>query len=61
MILSHESSFGPYALDGAQLSAFTSLGCLAQEQNKDLVENASAIMSLYGDEATTPCLLFVGP
>ncbi|CAE7411602.1 PGC [Symbiodinium natans] len=28
------------------------------EEHKDLVENASAIVSLYGDEATTPCLQY---
>ena len=32
-----------------------------QEEHKELVENASAIVSLYGDEATTPCLQYVGP
>jgi len=28
------------------------------EEHKELVENASAIVSLYGDEATTPCLQY---
>ncbi|CAE7516861.1 unnamed protein product [Symbiodinium sp. CCMP2592] len=28
------------------------------EDHKELVENASAIVSLYGDEATTPCLQY---
>lgn len=30
----------------------------AKAENQRLVEKASALVSLYGDEATTPCLQY---